>query len=71
MVTTTDLDLVAYCVVVLKKDYVLSDETVNGKIAFELDITKEEKDAYYKTNFRKFKRTIDDLKRVISDNKEK
>ena len=67
MITTTDLDLVAYCIVMLKKDYEISEETINNKIAFDVDITEEERQAYYKSDFRKIKRNIDDLKRVISD----
>lgn len=70
MITTTDIDVIAYCREIINRKTSMCDEAnFNGKIAFEVDMTENELDEYYNSDYRKFKRGMDDVKKMISSRK--
>ena len=70
MITTTDIDVVSYCKEIINCKVVMN-EGVNshGKISFDVDLTEKELDEYYMSDYRRFKRGMDDTKKMISSRK--
>ena len=71
MITTIDIDVISYCREILGRSTKIADENAEGRIEFECDLAEEELDDYYKSPFRKFKRGIDDVKKLISSKKKR
>jgi hypothetical protein len=69
MIETVDIDVVAYCREILKRNTQMKEKNIRGRIFFEVEMSEDELNDYYMSDFRKFKRGMDDIKKMLSSKK--